>query len=114
MHQLEKLDYRQYGNLNLFALPVLEIVALLLIIGPSILLLKRETQITSLGTTLLMVVIINAVLQIVDMIRVGKICDGPDFSRFEDYCELIVMQSFCNVPFVIIGTFVLLIWRLGR
>lgn len=114
MHQLEKLDYRQYGNLNLFALPVLELVALLLIIGPSILLLKRETQITSLGTTLLMVVIINAVLQIVDMIRVSKICDGPDFSRFEDYCELIVIQSFCNVPFVIVGTFVLLIWRLFR
>ncbi len=110
LHQLEQIDYRRYTNLNFFALPVLELLVLLLVIVPSFWMLKRETQIRSLGIAMLMAVIINALLQIVDKIRAEEVCDGLDFYTFEKYCELIIMQSLCNIPFVLIGLVVLLIW----
>lgn len=110
LHQLEQIDYRRYTNLNFFALPVLELLVLLLVIVPSFWMLKRETQIRNFGIAMLMAVLINALLQIVDRISVDEICDGLDFYKFEKYCELIIMQSFCNIPFVLIGLAVLLIW----
>jgi len=109
LHQLEQIDYK-YASLNFFALPVLELLVLLLVIVPSFWMLKRETQIRNFGIAMLMAVIINAFLQIVDRIRVDETCDGLDFYTFEKYCELIIMQSFCNIPFVLIGLAVLLIW----
>lgn len=109
LHQLVQIDY-EYASLNFFALPVLELLVLLLVIVPSFWMLKRETQIRNLGIAMLMAVIINALLQIVDWIRVDEVCDGLDFYTFEKYCESIIMQSFCNIPFVLIGLAVLLIW----
>jgi len=98
------------NSFNFFALPVLELLVLLLVIVPSFWMLKRETQIRNFGIAMLMAVIINALLQIVDRIRVDETCNGLDFYTFEKYCELIIMQSFCNIPFVLIGLAVLLIW----
>lgn len=113
LHHLEQIDYRQYGNLNFFALPIFEVIALLIVIVPSFLTLKRDTRFRDVGITVLMAVIINAALQIVDLVRTNGICNSEEFYKFEGFCELIVVQSFCNIPFVIIGLLVLLIWWPG-
>lgn len=110
LHHLEQIDYSQYGNLNFFTLPILEIIALLFVITPSFLTLKRETRFRDAGITVLMAVIINAALQIVDLVKTNGICNSDEFYRFEGFCELIVVQSFCNIPFAVIGLLALLIW----
>jgi len=114
LHHLEQFDYSQYGNLNFFTLPILEVIALLFVIAPSFLTLKRETRFRDAGITVLMAVIVNAALQIVDMVRTNEICNSEEFYRFEGFCELIVVQSYCNIPFAIIGLLVLLIWWPGN
>ena len=110
LHHLEQIDYSQYGNLNFFTLPILEVIALLLVIAPSFVTLKRETRFRDAGITVLMAVIINAALRIVDLVRTNGICNSEEFYRFEGFCELIVVQSYCNIPFAIIGLLALLTW----
>lgn len=114
LHQLEQIDYRQYSNLNFFALPVLELIVLLLAVTPAVVMLKIKTRFTTVAMTILMAVVINAVLQIYDMIRTLRICDSDAFYEFEGFCEGIVMQSFCNIPFVAFGSIVLLIYWLNQ
>ena len=109
MHHLEQIDYRQFGILNLFALPALEVIVLVLVIALSLGTLRRETRFTNAAITVLMAMVINAALRIVDLIRTDEVCNSQDFYKFEGFCELIVMQSFCNIPFVIIGMLVLLV-----
>lgn len=110
LHQLEQINYQRFGNLYFFTLPVLELLVLLFIMVPSIVMLKREIRTRNLGIAMLMAVMINALLQIADTVRFEEICDGEDYYRFEGYCDLLIMQSFCNIPFVLIGLVVLLIW----
>lgn len=114
LHQLQQIDYRQYGNLNFFTLPVLEVIVLLLAVTPAVVMLKMKTRFTTVAMTILMAVVINAVLQIYDMIRTLQICDSDAFYEFEVFCEGIFMQSFCNIPFVAFGSIVLLIYWLNQ
>lgn len=109
LHHLEQIDYRQFGNLNFFALPVLEVIVLVLVIALSLGTLRRETRFTNAAITVLQAMVINAALRIVDLIRTDEICNSQDFYKFEGFCELIVMQSFCNIPFAIVGILVLLV-----
>ncbi len=111
LHGLEQLDYNRYSNWNFFSLPVLELTTLLLVIAPSATFLRKRDEISNVGVTILPAVLINAILRTVELIRSGTICNGPDFYKYEDFCELIIMQSFCNIPFVFIGALVLLIWK---
>lgn len=108
LHHLEQIDYRRFAYLNFFALPVLGVIVLI-IITPLFLTLKTEQRLRDAGMTVLMAVVINATLRIVDMIRTNGICDSRDFYEFENFCELIVMQSLFNIPFALIGTWVLLV-----
>lgn len=114
LHQLEQIDYRRYSNLNFFALPVLEIVVLILAVTPALVMLRINTRFTTAATTILMAVVINAVLQIYDLIRTARLCDSDAFYEFEGFCELIIMQSFCNIPFVAFGAVVLLVFKIKQ
>ena len=111
LHRLEQLDYKEYSNWNFFTLPVLELTTLLLVIAPSAIFRRKRNKISDVGVTILPAVLINAILRIVELIRSGTICNGPDFYTYEKFCELIGMQSICNIPFVFIGALVLWIWK---
>ena len=93
-----------------FILPVLGLLALLLTVVPSITNWEKRDELTRIGMTMLSVVMINAFLQIVERVRM-ETCAEPDFYKYEAFCEDTIVQSFCNIPFVLIGALVLFIWK---
>ena len=100
-----------YGAYAFFSLPALALLALLLAVVPRMPFWGKRDGITHVGIIMLMVVMINAFLRIVDLLRMNKTCEGPDFYKYESLCEGTFVESFCNIPFLLIGALVLWIWR---
>lgn len=95
-----------------FFLPALELLTLLLAIVPSMTLWEKRDAVTHIGMYMLLIVVINAILRIADLVRLNETCESLDFYQYETFCEEVVMQSFCNIPFALIGALVLLVWKL--
>lgn len=91
-----------------FALPLLQLLSLLLIAGPSMVLSRVPAGLQRAGVILVSVVLINALLRVVDFYRWGETCAGENYGRYEGVCDAVVMQQYCNVPFIFFGAVILL------
>ncbi len=109
--QLLDSDAGMVGMLVVFSLPALELLALLVVVVSSMTSWGTRDEIKRFGINMLLVVMINAFLQIVDWARMSKTCEGLDFHTAEALCEPVLLQSFCNIPFVLIGALVLWVWK---
>ena len=62
-----------------FILPVLGLLVLLLAVVPSMTFWEKRDEITRFGMNMLPVVMINAFLRFVELVRMGETCEGLDF-----------------------------------
>ncbi|MYH63060.1 MAG: hypothetical protein F4148_15320 [Caldilineaceae bacterium SB0675_bin_29] len=104
----EEIFLGPYGDYVFFSLPALELLALFLAVGPQMISWKRRDEIAHIGASMILVLIPNALLLVIDLIRLGEICRGPDYYKIETICEGggLILQC-CNIPFLLIGAFVL-------
>lgn len=91
-----------------FALPLLQLLSLLLIAGPYMVLSRVPAGLQRVGVVLVSVMLINALLRMADYYRWGETCDGENYLRYEGVCDAVVMQQFCNIPFILFGVIILL------
>ncbi len=91
-----------------FALPLLQLLSLLLIVGPFMVLWRVPAGIQRVGVVFVSVMLINAILRVVDFFQWGETCDGENYGRYEGVCDAVVMQQFCNIPFILFGVIILL------
>ena len=91
-----------------FSLPLLQLLSLLLIAGPYMVLSRVPAGLQRAGVILVSVVLINAILRMADYYRWGETCAGENYGRYEGVCDAVVMQQFCNIPFILFGVIILL------
>ena len=109
--ELWKMDYHEVvSNIRFFSLPVLGLLSLLLVLISRMTFWPRRDEIRSIGITLMSAVMINALLRIVDWMRIFVTCEGEGFRTYERLCEGTVMQNFFNIPFLLVSIIVLWIW----
>ena len=94
-----------------FILPMLGLLVLLLAVVPSMTFWEKRDEITRIGMNMLPVVMINAFLRFVELVRMGETCEGPDSYKYEMLCEDVIAQTAFNIPIVLIGALVLFIWK---
>ena len=72
-----------YSNYLFFALPVLNLLALVVAVEPQMTFWEKHDRIASIGMSMLLVLIPNAFLRVVDLLRLGGTCEGPDYFKYE-------------------------------
>ena len=85
----EKLLKGSYDQYTFFALPALELLALLMAAVPLMISGVKRDRAARAGVTVLMVVISNAVLRVVDFARLTGPCDGEELFRQRKLCQAI-------------------------
>ena len=108
--ELFKMDYHEVvSNIRILGLPVLGLLSILLVLISRMTFWPKRDEIRSIGITLMSAVMINALLRVVDWMRIFGICEGEGFRTYENLCEGTVIQNFFNIPFLLVSIIVLLI-----
>ena len=96
-----RTEFLDYGLIVIFSLPLLELITLAISIVPWQLTVRIRQF-------LLPALMINSAWRILDYILSYNDCRVTSGGTWEGYCDTVGLQVFVHVPFLILGTIILL------